>query len=405
MKNKSVYYSLTFLLIALSLGQFSILDIKLSVIAFVIFIFTLLFNILIDHLKITLNTTKNRLIFFLLFFWIYAIVLNTINGIDFIMNGHFITLTSNILITIIVAILINDLDDIKKISGILILALVINIALGLYNVISGIQFIDVDYIHIRYGNIPMGFYDNPNDYATLIFLGIIAIFLNLSLNMKNIVFKIMIVLIGVYLIYSNSSRGNLFGILVFISIFLTSLVFHKKIKRYHNLFMLIFLIVLFTLGYFIILDFESIISIFNIENDSSTLQSDYYRLKLITDGFSSIVSSFGLGTGTGTSIKINNINLHNMFLELAVEYGIIVGLGFVWLCLKPLLDPKYLYNKYVSSLMYAFFPSFIIVSISSSSILRETYMWVVIVLIYLTFEIISRQVKGKMVYKQNAIDS
>lgn len=105
-------------------------------------------------------------------------------------------------------------------------------------------------------------------------------------------------------------------------------------------------------------------------------------INIVKSGLLDFGKNYFLGAGTGSSIRILGINMHNLVLEIAVEYGLIVLVAFSYLVIKPFLSitSKNTFN----ALTFAFMPTLLIISISSSSILKDEFLWISIILIYLS---------------------
>lgn len=241
-----------------------------------------------------------------------------------------------------------------------------------------------------------GLYYNSNDLATVLLLTIpISIYLILSTkNVKLRVLNSVFLLTYIVSFFVIMSRACVLGIIFAIFIFCILLIFRNRKKILKNNFLRRFIIVTFCVvvisGVYIYIHYVEKISFAPVEDAKI---SNEVRTNLIFNGLHFLTQDtnflFGIGAGNNeyylknySIYSINNIyNFHNFWLDILVEYGIFIFIGFI--CVYGILCKK-LYNKIddkVSKIYLFFLMSFIIASISSSSIITREWLWIIFAII------------------------
>lgn len=256
-----------------------------------------------------------------------------------------------------------------------------------------------------------GFYHNSNDLATVLLFAIPSV-IYMLLNSKSNKMKLIngfYLLVYLYSFVSIFSRACILGFFMSCILLVVILIikFRDKIfKNQKNIIMLfVFLIIFVLLFIYIVSHYVGKIKLKPIANARS---SNEIRTNLILNSFHFLCQdgNLFLGIGAGNSkyylknysiYSTRNIyNFHNFWLDLIVEYGIFIFLGFicVYVCLcKKLYDniPRKKINT-LDMIMLFFLFAFVMASISSSTILTREWLWLVfgIIIAYLDYECIKK---------------
>lgn len=252
-----------------------------------------------------------------------------------------------------------------------------------------------------------GFYHNSNDLATVLLFTIpsaIFMFINSKSSKMKLVNSVYL-LVYLYSFVSIFSRACLLGFFMSCILLVAVLMvkFRDKIfKSKKNIIMLFIFLAIFVLAFiYIISHYVGKVRLKPVENARTSKE---IRTNLILNSFH-FLSQDGnlfLGIGAGNSkyylknysiYSTHNIyNFHNFWLDLIVEYGIFIFLGFIYLyiCLcKKLYDniPRENINT-MDLIMLFFLFAFVIASISSSTIITREWLWLVfgIIMTYLDYE-------------------
>ena len=184
-------------------------------------------------------------------------------------------------------------------------------------------------------------------------------------------------LIGIsFVVLSNGSRGALLCLLIIFIYFLKSNIVKFNIgKIIMPLFFMFFLVKFLT---------EQGSFLTSIILKSDRMFEDASRVNLLSKGFELFIDSFLLGVGPGNlGVMYTNvygmtlIAPHNLFLEILVEYGILVFLGFVLLLVKIYKRKKQL-NGYSKFIIYGTFVLLPFSSLINSLYLLTPNLWVLI---------------------------
>lgn len=128
-------------------------------------------------------------------------------------------------------------------------------------------------------------------------------------------------------------------------------------------------------------------------NFDSGTNSEGIRINLILNGLDFLLDTFGIGVGAGNSrywiehfstrSTSGIVNLHNWWLEILVEFGVVIFVGYVALCIYIAIHlwrstgrsntPA---TRDISGAILCSFVAFTVGSISASSILSSEWLWV-----------------------------
>lgn len=258
--------------------------------------------------------------------------------------------------------------------------------IGWYEVISRDYRYVSEYMQYQYGvrsklRIPIAMSGNPNDFAMLMFIGVMLSYFLWIKGSRRIEKVIAIVLLINYsvLLVMTVSRGLILALGIAIVFILVS-GGRKKIG------LLVALICLLLCNPYVI---EFILEQF--DRTAQVVTSDNTRLQLINSGFSMCIETFGLGVGCGQGpywlrTKYPEIGieaLHNWWIEILACYGIAIFVGYIIFYLK-LFSALYcsykrtndIREKGLSNVLCAFMLGYIIGGISSSSNITNECLWV-----------------------------
>jgi teichuronic acid biosynthesis protein TuaE len=194
-----------------------------------------------------------------------------------------------------------------------------------------------------YQYMPTAVYFNPNNFAA--FLTLSAPFL-LSMFIFSNKISLRLLSLGsffalLYVLVSTRSRSNFLAMILVIIYF--SVVVYTSLKRRKELIVMVsgFLILMVVFKDRIIAEFGSLLTSFQAlpSQIANPTRSIGIRINLIRNGISYLTSTWGFGVGAGnfetwmqTRAEFATkhiINSHNWFLEVLVNFGIFIFLGYV----------------------------------------------------------------------------
>jgi teichuronic acid biosynthesis protein TuaE len=256
------------------------------------------------------------------------------------------------------------IEDLQKVQWIWFGVFSTLIILGFWEHLSGQHLIMSKFYLSTNENImfiPTGVFHNENDYATFLVLGI-PFAISLFRNKEKILFRFLgmeTVAGAIYLIVVTGSRANILAVLLELAIFLLLIDKKQRIKLIFTL--LICLVILFILlpdsiqGFFpkIFRETSSMVSQTKLNSGSI-----FQRVNLIRNGIYFLFSKAGFGVGAGNfEYYMGNfaiydtegiINPHNWWLEVLVNYGIFVFIGYIIFYLRIIWNLRKIYYKKIS---------------------------------------------------------
>lgn len=234
--------------------------------------------------------------------------------------------------------------------------------------------------------LPVSTYTNPNNFSTMLVFGIYSCLLVFA-NYKNKFIKLICfgtITSSLLLIIKTSSRANFVGLLLGVLVYLII----RNIGKINTKKILFSIFICVGITVFSANIFESLQQ---IPTDFNT-HSDYTRTNLIRNGLSFTVSTYFIGVGAGNIeywMKNKSIydvgqivNIHNWWLELLVGYGAVVFIWYLFtyykvfrIIFKSILRTNDEFIKNTSTLIVCWLSSFLICSVSSSTILSAEWLW------------------------------
>lgn len=243
---------------------------------------------------------------------------------------------------------------------------------------------------------PTGVFHNPNDYATFLALSIpFSIGVTRYGRKKYIRFYGLCSALGAfYLIVITGSRANIIAVLfelTFIILFLLNL--RRKIKLVTAVGICIVLLFVFlpgpVQGFFSQIggELNSIIGQTESRTDSIGV-----RINLVRNGLLFLYSTVGFGVGAGNSeyymanfAQYNTagiLNPHNWWLEILINYGIFIFIGYVIFYIEIIRNLWKIYRKkqikgekMICEALLVSLVGFFFASVSSSSIMAFKPQW------------------------------
>ena len=333
---------------------------------------------------------KALLLFFL--FWItYAFF--QLLFIDDYQTGFWAikTLVINAFIIIMLVLNTKRIDDIVFFNNAIIIGLAISLFIGLWEIQTGNHLVPVI---DRYRIIPRAAFGNENDFATFIAFGMIALVLNYFLTHKKRVITIALLALSIYELLVINSRAIILGLMVLVICWPIFSLLNRLRKKQTYLYIILLYgltgFIMATLLYFIAIwggHFEELIVVLSRPGN---VTSDLLRLELALGGLEGLIDSFLLGVGPGQTLNILPMNIHNFFLEILCEYGLLVFLGLLYILLYILLSDKTHLTNTMAGFIEAFIPALIFLGIASSGTNRIRATWAIITLLFLTIDITRR---------------
>jgi teichuronic acid biosynthesis protein TuaE len=239
---------------------------------------------------------------------------------------------------------------------------------------------------------PTGFHWNPNNLAVL--MVILFPFSLISINIKN---KLIGIIFTLSIIVMTGSRGTFLALLFMLFVYF---IFYEK-RWVLSILILSLSIVIF----FFLVNYTSIQKIHEIANSLEALKIYLFenvqssggslgvRQKLITIGLEGFKNTHGIGFGAGGSVayieslggvgvhKVSSI--HNFWVEMLIEGGIIIFLIFVFWYVNIFRKLFIIYShsknealKYFSGALSLSLVGFTIAAVSASSVIYFLPMWI-----------------------------
>lgn len=254
----------------------------------------------------------------------------------------------------------------------LVMGIISNILVSFWELKSGkhIMPLSVDYLR-RFTNRPLGFYVNTNDLAIVLIFMLSALFVGYIYSSKS--FKRTIAFIGIFLAGCAviiSSR-SVISITATICVALFPVLYYQYRAQQKAGYLI--LLLLFFVGFiFISIKGEELFSIIflSVEDPAITGRLDIWRTTW--DLFKTTVF-IGIGPGQNTVIGYGSV--HNLFLEIMSEYGLLVGILFISLFVSLLKEVIELNCSFLNSIVVVFAFLFIPLSICSSSMTKLFPIW------------------------------
>ena len=252
---------------------------------------------------------------------------------------------------------------------------------------------------LRPSHIPIAMTGNPNNFATMMFIGVFIAMICFSFSTKKIekIAHGFLLVNYLVLIMFTQSRANMVGLILAFAFMMTIYIYEKRGRKgvVISLFagvgcILLALICLLTIP-MLEPSWVKISSFLGLGGDSNS--SNSIRFSLIKNGLQFLLMTFGFGVGSGQieywmlnkSVYSTGeiVNMHNWWMELLTGYGIIVFAGYIIFYIRLFMDyfKEYkektrLSEKIIPLSLCTCMVGFVLSSISSSSSITVEYLWV-----------------------------
>lgn len=271
------------------------------------------------------------------------------------------------------------------------------IIFGFYEIFTGFHLFDLEFYTLpNTMYLPTVVFSNTNNYATFLTLST-PLSLSIISNNKKFLHRLIgvfTVLASIYLIFICDSRANIIAVLLILGLYFLINFSNRTFQKLVVIFgaIVVFLTIVLPgtiMGHVSKIDdvFKSVTS-FN----ENIIDSNTVRLNLVKNGleFLSSTAYFGVGPGNGpywmSHFRSFNtgeaFSLHNWWLEILVDYGIFIFIGYVmtyiaifiniFRCWKRVIDPK---QHMVAEALMLSFLGFMIACVSPSNIIAYYPQW------------------------------
>ncbi len=399
MRKKLVYLCLIASLIGASvvsvdlrIFQLSIFRALIIIIALIMLLETLMTN---KGIHIGNESENNYSIIFMLVWLLYAFfTLGWVNDYGLWIRSVYFIGSGFLCVVIFNRYLRNKFDIIKAFQLVGIMIIFHNL-IGWYEVITGdYWFLQLDRMaSYSSRSIPVSMFNNANDYATFMLFSVFITYI-CAINTKSIIFKLIYIttiISSVSLLVMTGSRSNVLGLIFAVAVFVRFSFHNKRTRRTLSMILLLgFMVILFRPEYL-----SNLVNIidqniyFGFFEQSGT---DFVRINLIKNGLLFLVTTFGFGTGAGnieywmgnygTFYTGSILNIHNWWMEILVDYGLIIFIMYLIFYIKLFLSNyrkfKRAENKTDMSISLGIMccmAGFVIGSISSSSNISSEWLW------------------------------
>ena len=352
-----------------------------------------------ESIPIISKDNNNYSIIFMVIWFIYSYVsfIWTKDLYEWLRITYFIG--SGVLCIVIFSFYIKTNDLIYKAFKVIMLMVFVQSIIGWYEIITrNYYFMEQTKENIQhyvngFERIPIAMLGNPNDFATLMLVGVFVSYIIYSIEKHKMIKLISIVMMISFaiLVIVTDSRANIIGLIISVTFFIL-----VKVKQKWKILLYLcgFLAFLFMISpSFVTSIRNAIIDITYLRTDVENA-GDIIRLNLLKNAVYFLKESgwFGVGAGSvdylmttsGIYFTKNVTNIHNWWIEILSVYGIGIFLGYIIFYIKLFIDMMKIYRNYPNNIqtksialaIMCYQVGFIIGSISSSSNLYTEWLWI-----------------------------
>ena len=381
---------------SINLGPFTLFPYRI----FLIVLWLLFFGyMLLNKAKMDFSQYSIKWYFIFLAFWIgYSLLSLTWSASLTLAVRNILFLLMGISVIFFSIYYLRKIEDLQKVQWIWFGVFSILVILGFWEYLSG-QHLTVSKFYLSTNEniifIPTGVFHNPNDYAAFLALGVPFV-ISLFRNEEKILFRFLgmeTVAGAIYLVVVTGSRANILAILLELIIFLVIVNVKRKIKLIIDLVVCMLILLIFLSvplqGFFL----QTTGQISSVATQAvEKIGSMSVRLNIIRNGLSFLCSKAGFGVGAGNfEYYMSNfaiydtggiINSHNWWLEILVNYGIFVFIGYIifylsiiWKLRKVYYGKLSRYEKIICESLLISLIGFSLASLSPSSIMAFRPQW------------------------------
>lgn len=301
-------------------------------------------------------------------------------------------------IMIICCQILTDRKRIQMILNVISICFIFVTFMGVYEALTGhYYFVNNPSILARMAiykyRAPLVFFTNQNDYSLFLVYGICVSIYNRGVTKSKIIRLIVdiTIAIAIWLIIFADSRGCALALVVS-GLFWGVATIKLEKRRKHVGMMIVFMcIAIIVVALNASKISEALASFFHFGLVTSSVRSDAYRFQLIKNGIDMIFNSYGLGVGLSNSgyyleYVYRNTGviwaLHNWFVQVFAESGIIIGILYIYQYFSMYKKIKKIYSitenpidKKQAQLFLTVIVSFSVGIISPSSVLGMEWLW------------------------------
>ena len=347
---------------SINLGTFTLFPYRI----FLIVLWLLFFgHMLLNKAKMDFSQHILRWYFTFLAFWIgYGLLSLTWSASLTLAVRNIIFLLMGISVIFFSFYYFRKIEDLRKVQWIWFVIFSVLVILGFWEHLTGHHLmISKFYLstneNIRF--IPSGVFHNENNYATFLALGIPFV-ISLFRDDDRILFRFLgieTVAGAMYLIVVTGSRANILAVLLELTIFLLLIDKKQRIKLIFTLLICLVILIIFLpdsmQGFFPTIYRETSLTVSQTKLNSGSL---FQRINLIRNGIYFLFSKAGFGVGAGNfEYYMSNfaiydtegyINPTNWWLEILVNYGIFVFVGYIIFYLSIIWKLRKIYYEKLS---------------------------------------------------------
>lgn len=293
----------------------------------------------------------------------------------------------NIFLVFVLIDFVRNIEDIRFLMYCFIAYITLCLVIGVFEIIGDVHVVNVrDTSHW----LPHSFYWNENDNAAVLVSGAYVMLMCLfeAKEKKWRIILAVMIAVTVFETVMTKSRAAILGLIVlslFTALFALLVRVARRSKRTYRIIVIsgVALFVLAIATVFMIFTPDELVELLSGDGNK---ESDSLRFNLVFSGIRSVFETYGLGLGAGQSITLNGINLHNFYLELISEYGIVIGGIFCAFVIGIMFDlkgdPKNERNIFTDALIRSYPIVLAVIGIGPSSALILRPMWMVLVMAF-----------------------
>lgn len=393
---------------SIDLGSFTLFPFRIFLfLLWILFLGHTLFN------KGKIDFLKNKIQWYFIFlaFWVgYGLLSLTWSASLTLAVRNIIFLLMGISVIFFSVYYFKKIEDLQKVQWIWFVIFSVLVILGFWEHLTG-QHLMISKFYLSTNEnimfIPTGVFHNENNYATFLALGIPFV-ISLFRNNDRILFRFLgieTVAGAIYLIVVTGSRANILAVLLELTIFLLLIDKKQRIKLIFTLLICLVILIIFLpdsiQGFFPTIYRETGLTVSQTKLNSGSL---FQRVNLIRNGIYFLFSKAGFGVGAGNfEYYMSNfaiydtegyINPTNWWLEILVNYGIFIFVGYIIFYLsiiwklrkiyyeKPSRNEKIICEGLLVSLIGFSFAS---ISPSSMIVFRPQWLLFAFALTYLNY--------------------
>lgn len=327
-----------------------------------------------------------------------------------VIRGAFL-LICNIFVIFFTSYYLNSEEDQRQLWRVFYAAFAINVAVALWEVFTT-NHLPVsrmnEYVPPR--SIPTAFYRNPNDFAAYIVMYLPLVYAGFKYESRHALAKYVLCIASIFVLLYTNSRSSYVAFLLTIAfacalaimdVIRGSEYFDKKakIKASIMLISVVMILILDSVGFGGFKNTPSNPSMMDQIGDIEEISengSTQIRINLIKNGFKILNEDpwqyiVGIGSGN-TEMRMapyadttdGIVNMHNWWMEMLLEYGVIIAALFIWLYLSLMWNllkiymysPSRFYKLFAEGLLLSLV-AFFMASISPSSIRSMAGLWII----------------------------